>query len=392
MSDQQETPAKTFLGQDVRAVKLAVYGFFIVLLVCMLAIKPYLPSAFYHNFARIDDYRFFQNRVVLSAEHKQPWGVSEQKMPDPKPETLALLKSLETTALLVIENGKIVYERYDGPKGGPSGVDEISGSFSMAKSIIALLTGFAAQDGAIRNLDEPIGTYINEWSGMDEGRITIKQLLQMTSGLNWDESYWNPFSITTEAYYGTDLHRTVLRQRLIREPGTMYSYESGTTQLLGLVVARATQKNLATYASEKMWQPMGAEHDALWSLDHESGMEKAYCCFNATARDFARFGQLVLQNGSWNGTRLLNEEYVKTMITPHEVKDESGNPVDYYGYQWWNLRTPQGGRIPYARGILGQYIVVVPQKKRVIVRLGMKRGKTVNHHPEEVWALVEWAQ
>ena len=371
---------------DKRQVKLGIYGFLVVLLVSMFSIKPYLPRALYHNFAKIYDYRFFQNRVISAKPPGLPWVKSSLSIAQPDPETQKWLDDLGTTALLVLENGQIVYEKYD-LSGGP---DVISGSFSMAKSIVAVLYGFALQEGRIKSLNEPISNYLMEWEGSDQGKITIKNLLTMASGLNWQEAYVNPFSITTEAYYGTDLRMTALRQQMSGVPGERFSYQSGNTQLLGLILSRAVNMNLAYYASAKLWKPLGAEKDALWSLDHEDGMEKAFCCVNATARDFARIGELVRLNGKWNGQQLLNESYVHEMLTPHQIPGEDGKPVDYYGYQWWIMNTPSGP-VPYMRGILGQYVIVVPQKNRVIVRLGNKTGERENHHPVELRALVNWA-
>jgi len=383
--------SKKFMGLEVRNVKLGVYGFLIMLLVSMFVLKPYLPTALYHNFANIDDYHIFNNRVVMVGSPK-PWKVAAQSIAGPSAETDAFLRKYQTTALLVLENGEIVFERYDQPGGGPSGETEISGSFSVAKSITAMLTGIALAEGSIRSVDEPIEAYLTEWASRPEGKIKIKDLLQMTAGLNWSEAYSSPFSITTEAYYGNDLRSTVFKQRLEMEPGTRFEYESGTTQLLGLLVSRATNKTLAQFASEKLWRPLGAEHEALWSLDRENGMEKAYCCFNATARDFARLGQLVLQKGQWDGKTLIPAEYVQAMVTPHGVLNQYGEPTDYYGYQWWILKTAKGNVIPYARGILGQYIMVVPHKNRVLVRLGMKRADNKAHHPEDLRLLAEWVE
>ena len=382
---------------DKRAVKLALGGFSIVFFASLLSIKPYLPKALYHNFAAIDDYRFFENRVVKTPAVTQAWKVSAKQVEGPSAETMRTLGELKTTALLMFENNELVYEKYF----LTGGENIISGSFSMAKTIVALLAGFALQDGSIKNLDEPISNYIPEWGPgpegqeVPQGKITIRNLLTMTSGLNWNESYYNPLSITTEGYYGGNLLFTALRQRVVTPPGTRYSYQSGTTELLGIVVARAVNKNLADYASEKLWKPLGAEKDALWSLDHEEGMEKAFCCFNARARDFAKIGQLLLNQGKWTTAegvtrQLLNSEYITQMTTPHGIPDESGAPTNYYGFQTWILNTPQGN-VPYARGILGQYIMVVPQKNRVVVRLGMIKGKSVDHHPVEVRALADWA-
>jgi CubicO group peptidase (beta-lactamase class C family) len=378
----------TGMNINFRMVKFGLYAFLIVFAISLFTIKPFLARAIYHNFADIDDYRIFDNREVKTST-PQPWPVGEGSHPGPSAQTQKLLDELKTTALLMVENGKIVYENYS----LSGGKEELSGSFSMAKSIVGMMVGFALQDGAIQNIENPIKTWISEWTDRPEGDLTIRDLLTMSSGLNWNESYWNPFSITTEAYYGGSLIKTALKQRLSGEyqPGNHFSYQSGSSELLGVIVSRATNQNLSDYASVKLWQPIGAEKSALWSLDHlenkneaslQPPVEKAFCCFNATARDFAKIGQLILQKGEWNGKQILSSEWVQEMT--------SSKTVDYYGYQWWILKTNQG-YLPYARGILGQYILVVPQKNRVVVRLGMKMGEREDHHPLEVRALADWA-
>jgi len=370
---------------DRRQIKLGLSGSGMVFGLVLIALKPYLPIAIYHNFADIDDYRIFENRPVRNQSPHVLWEHAQKSMKPPSVETAKLLSDLETTALLAIENGKIAFEQYSA--GG--GQDQISGSFSMAKSIVSILTGIALQEGRIKSLSEPISNYLPEWEARDEGKIPVRDLLRMTAGLDWNESYMNPFSVTTEAYYGTSLLNTVFKQHRMTEPGSLFQYQSGTTQLLGLVVSRAVNQNLSEYASSRLWSRIGAEKDALWSLDHENGMEKAYCCFNATARDFARIGELVRNRGFWMGAPVVDSAYVSEMTRPHGIKNAEGIPVDYYGYQWWVLKTAEG-EIPYARGILGQYILVIPFRNRVIVRLGKATGERTDHHPAEVRALAEW--
>jgi CubicO group peptidase (beta-lactamase class C family) len=174
----------------------------------------------------------------------------------------------------------------------------------------------------------------------------------------WDESYSGLFSQTTKGYYGTDLHRQVTTLKAGGARGKDFYYRSGDTQLLGLVISAATGKTLSEYASEKLWIPMGAEHDALWSLDHEGGIEKAYCCFNSDARDFARIGDLFLHRGNWRGKQLVSEEYVDESLRPVGLKDEEGMTTNYYGYHWWIM--PERPGVFYARGINGQWIICMP--------------------------------
>jgi CubicO group peptidase (beta-lactamase class C family) len=361
---------------DKRQVKLGVLGFLFVLLTSMLSLKPYLPSALYHGLPGQKDYTFFSNRPVKAKTTGTAWVTSSHILQNPPADLQTLLTDLKTTALLVIENGKIVYEHYD--QGG--GAEVISPSFSMSKSILSLLFGFALEDGRIKSLDEPISRYLPEWEDRDEGKITLRQLLTMTSGLNWKENFVSPFSILAEGYYGRDLHTTALRQRLVDEPGKVFSYQSGSVQLLGLALSRATNMSLSEYLSRKLWIPLGAEKDALWSLDHEEGMEKAFCCLNATARDFARIGELMRLKGQWQGQTLLSNRYLSLITTP----------TGHFGYDWWIYESAEG-QVPFAWGFLGQYILVVPQKNRVVVRLGKNSGKISDGFPEELTKLVDWA-
>jgi CubicO group peptidase (beta-lactamase class C family) len=391
MSDNRQEQSARASQALAKKGRWALLGVVFLGIAALLAAKPYLPGALFHNFANIDDYKIFPQRIVKASLPGLPWKVSAVQNAGPPPDLEKLLARLNTTALLMIENNQIVYEKYflEG------GENEISGSFSAAKSIVGILIGFAIQEHFIKSLDEPIATYIPEWAAEPMGKITIKNLLTMSSGLDWNESYRNPLSSMAEGYYGSRLLKTTLRQRPARAPGVRYEYQSGATELLGLVLARATQRTLAQYASEKLWIPLGAERDAVWSLDAEGGIEKAYCCLNARARDFARIGQFLLNDGKWPdaaGTpqQLLNSDFLREMATPHGIPDEMGKPVDFYGYQLWILSTPRGP-VKYARGILGQYIIAVPQTHRVLVRLGKKRGNTVDHHPEEVRAMVDWA-
>jgi CubicO group peptidase (beta-lactamase class C family) len=374
-------------------MKKFIKGFFLTLFAlialftayALISGKTYLFKAVWYNFAGIDDYKIFKNDTV-STSTAQPWPVSVNFNKVNSPDELnTLLKKLKTIAVVVIKNDSLVYEKYwDGYSDS-----SFSGSFSMAKSITSLLVGAAIKEGKINSVDDAVSQYLPEFKEGLAAKIKIRHLLTMSSGSNWDEAYANPFSVTTEAYYGSDLEKIASGVRIVKEPGTFHEYKSGDTELLGLIVEKATGKSLSQYAGEKLWQPLGAEHPALWSKDRKDGVNKAFCCFNSNARDFARIGQLMVDSGRWKGNAIIDRDYYLQSITPCKIPESSGLPCIDYGYQWWI--SPQDSHVFYARGILGQYIVVIPSKRTVIVRLGHKRSDLrVNGLREEVNALISW--
>lgn len=349
--------------------------------------RTYLFKAVWYNFADIDDYEVFTNNTVVTGQ-PQPWNKADNYNKPVMPADLKqMLEELKTVGLLVIKNDAILFEQYwDGYSDS-----SLSGSFSMAKSITSLLIGAALKDGSIKSLNEPVGNYIYEFKEGDKAAVKIVDLLTMSSGSNWDESYSNPLSVTTELYYGSDAYKTAVGVKIIHKPGTRHEYKSGDTQLLGLLLEKATGKSLSAYAAEKLWKPLGAEHAALWSTDKTGGNEKAYCCFNSNVRDFARLGQLMLDSGRWKGNEIISTDYYLNSIKPCMISDDIDKPCNYYGYQWWIV--PNQPEIFYARGILGQYIIVIPSHKTVIVRLGKKRSpERINGAPAEVDALIKWGK
>jgi CubicO group peptidase (beta-lactamase class C family) len=367
-----------------------IVSFIVILLLVFSAFalvtgKTYLFKAVFYNFANIDDYKVFANRTVKTGM-PQAWAVSASYNKGTCPDsTLQLLESLGTVGLLVVKNDSLLYERYWEGYSDSSR----SGSFSMAKSIVSLLIGAAIKEGKIQSVNDAVGKYLPEFASGDKAKVRIVDLLTMSSGTDWYESYANPLSITTEAYYGSDIYTTATKVKMKDAPGTLHYYKSGDTQLLGLILEKATGSTLSDYASQKLWQPLGAEHPALWSTDTENGHEKAYCCFNSNTRDFARIGKLMLDSGKWKGTTIIDSAYYAASIKACGIKDTKGNACDYYGYQWWI--DPLHPEIFYARGILGQYIIIIPSKKTIIVRLG-KMTSPIREHtvPKEVRYLINW--
>lgn len=275
------------------------------------------------------------------------------------------LETNHTVAFLIIRNDTIQYEKYF------HGYDKTSivASFSMAKSVTSMLIGCAIGDGLIKSVDEPVTNYLPELKKNGFEKVTIKHLLQMTSGLDFKESYFNPFGEAASFYYGRNLKKKIKRMKLKSEPGKTFEYVSGNPQLLGLILANALKtKTVSEYFQEKIWKPSGMEYGASWSIDQKkNGLEKTFCCINARARDFAKLGRLYLNEGNWNGKQLIPQEWVKESTKI----DTANGSAWFYQYQWW-LPSRNGDYM--ARGILGQYIYVNPVKKLIIVRLGKKPG------------------
>jgi len=373
----------------MKFLKRTLYVFIILVIVfsalALITGKTYLFRSVIYNFSNIDDYKIFDNNKV-TASKSIPWSVSSNYNKVEYPDSLnSLLEKLSTVGLLMVKNDSIVMEKYwDGYNDS-----SLSGSFSMAKSITSILIGVAIKEGLIKSVEQPVGDFLPEFREGEKAKLRIVDLLTMSSGTNWDESYWNPLSVTAEIYYGTDAYKTATGVSMINQPGTLHYYKSGDTQLLGLILLKATGKTLSEYASEKLWQPLGATHTALWSTDKENGNEKAYCCFNSNTRDFARIGKLMLDSGKIGGVRIFDSSFYMQSITPCGIKDTKGLACDYYGYQWWI--DPENKEIFYARGILGQYIIIIPSKKIIIVRVAKKTdSKKVHTVPTEVRYLINW--
>ena len=331
--------------------------------------KTWVFKALVYNFVNIDDNDIFIQRKV-EAGIAQPWPIAStynKQILDTS--TANELSRERSVAYLVIHHDSLVYEAYwDGYSDS-----SLSNSFSMSKSVIGMLTGVAMKEGKIKSLNQTVGEFIPEYASNSKGKLTLRNLITMSAALSWDEAYTSLFSITTEAYYGKDLKGLMDRLEVVGTPGVDYYYQGGATQLLAMVLMRATGKNLSEYASEKLWKPLGAEHTAEWTIDKEEGMEKASCCIYSNARDFAKLGALYLHVGNWKGQQLIDSTFVMESVKPAPLLD-NGKPNVEYGYQWW-ISEVDGEKIFYCRGILGQYIVVIPSKDIIMVRLGHHRNK-----------------
>jgi CubicO group peptidase (beta-lactamase class C family) len=282
------------------------------------------------------------------------------------------LRGKDTLAFVVVHEDRIVLERYfDGATR-----ESLQTSFSVAKSFVSTLVGIAIDAGLIGSVDDPVTDYVPELVARDPRfrQITLHHLLTMSSGIHYEAEAgfpW-PFGDNTYTYYGVDLRDVALnRVRVAAPPGLAWQYNNYHPLLLGLVLERATGMSVSEFMATRLWQPLGAEADATWSLDSErSGFEKMESGVNARAVDYARFGLLFLHDGEWNGRRIVSEDWVHAATRA----DMTADPSNYYGYRyfWW-LDAARPGRF-YAMGKYGQFIYVAPDADAVIVRLGRSSG------------------
>ena len=313
-----------------------------------------------NNTAFISDYEYFDNREIKSA-NPQPWALHKQyNTIDESDKLNELNDKRKTKSFLVIKNDSILFEKYyDGHK-----QTDISNSFSVAKSIVTSMMGKAIMEGKIKSLNQPVSDFFEEYKDGIASELTVGDLASMSSGMKWNEKYYSVINITSESYFTDDLRSVILRQEIENKPGQAFRYSSGDTQLLAMVIEKATGTSLSDYLSQKFWSPMGAETIALWQIDSkESGMEKAYCCIAATARDFARFGKLYIDKGKWGDTEILDPSFVELSLKP--VFDDS----PFYGYGWW-LYEYEGKKVFTMNGHRGQFVISFPDENIIIVRQG----------------------
>jgi len=357
------------------------------------------------NFADIKDYKKFPKVAMHKGEshfHFYTNTASSVKLPEHVPfkgkyyDFEQLLDKSGTVAFLIIRNDTLLYENYLHKYDQAS----IVPSFSMAKSFVSALIGIAIDEGYIKSVHDPITDYLPELDKKQFGPITIEHLLDMRSGIKFNEGYFNPFGDVAKYYYGTNILKYIRKLKVSRPPGEEFEYRSVNSQLLALIISRATHRPVSQYLQEKIWSRLDMEYDASWSIDsRRHKTEKAFCCLNARARDFARFGRLYLNGGSWSGEQIVPKEWVRRSTVFEQPKNGF-----LYGYQWWHNRTvhplsdtaqvtglrqvltrkDKKGHVLdtvlvtplndfVARGILGQFIYVLPEKNIVIVRLGKNR-------------------
>ena len=299
------------------------------------------------------------HRVIKAGERPHPLPAGEPLDLDVD----AYMQNEHTAGILVLQDGRIRFEKY-GLGFTPEGRWT---SFSVAKSLTSTLVGAAIKDGYIESLETPIVRYLPELAGSAYDGVTVRQLLTMTSGADWNEDYTDPnadvarfFTKHETGGMAPTLH--YMRQlKRAAEPGTRWHYSTGETNLVGVLLTRATGKPLADYLSEKLWQPYGMERDSGWMID-ETGQEASGCCVIATLRDWGRVGQFILDGGRIRDTEVLPDGWLEQAATKQADIGEEG---EGYGFQWW---THENGRFG-AYGIFGQSITIDPNRRTVVVIL-----------------------
>jgi CubicO group peptidase (beta-lactamase class C family) len=342
----------------------------------------------------IDDHRHFLNQPIARATAASPLPASPAPLRWPGGLDVAAveadLAARGTVALLVARRGQLVYERYfDG-----FAADQPAAVFSVAKSVVSLLLGLAIEDGHIAGVDEPVTRHLPELAAQDPGfaQVRLRHLLAMRSGIGFDEGYRSPTSDVARLYLGADLKAEVARLRIARVPNQIHQYQSGDTQLLGQVIERATGVPLARYAEQRLWQPLGAEFDASWSLDSAAGAQaRAFCCLNARARDLLRLGLMVAADGQWNGRRIVGADWLRQSLAAmsglpgpadpawRNIERPHATEAAFYAWQWRvrpqpGVRPLQPGAMVYAQGLHGQILLIDRDSRTVVLRLGRRQS------------------
>jgi CubicO group peptidase (beta-lactamase class C family) len=367
-----------------RRILIGISGIVVLVVIVMLAWSAAIgPDAvrriLLHGTTTVWDHTEYPGRQIAASPDPQPWVVldpDEVEIPaiDIEGESWHLedvLQTHDTLAFVVIQDGALAYEWYRDDH-GPAVPSTL---FSVSKSITSLLVGAAIDDGLVGAVTDSVTAYLPELAESGFDQLTIEDLLRMDSDLDYIESD-NPFGVHVEFNYTADLESDILGLRLRDEPDQVFRYKSADNAVLGLLLDRVLGGSSVTnYINTRLLTPMGSEHGGVWSTDDADGLERTWCCLALTARDLARFGQLILNQGIWGDEQLVSPAFLEASFTPAFGADEW--PADYedslltsYGYQWWLI----GDEAIVALGKDGQYLYVNPSHGIAVVRLGESQG------------------
>lgn len=361
--------------------------------------------------ASVDDYSIFEQDTV--ARGVQAFKFHEKQQNNTlvdtlkfdihlsKADTLLNLTLRETmdymdvpSAAIVIQNDTILFEHYSGGWNR----DSQSCIFSVTKTVTSLLCGIALKDGYIKSLSDPVTDYVPELKDADPmfAQLKIEHLLDMTAGLKFNENYsWNPFSKMAKLYMGNNTLKVLQSLKFINTPGESFSYNSATTAILGVVIERATGKPYAQYLSEKVWQPLGMERDALIGLDSKKHhTAKSYAGLTTNVRDLAKIGKLFLNNGVCNGAQIVDSTFVNRCLSTHTA-GISGKAQSEYSYSWyWGVADEENGKRKFFNTLdeLKLYYKNHPEKNVRQIKKNLKNGYFAVLHNGGFWGFGLYGQ
>ena len=308
----------------------------------------------------IDDLKYFDYKTIKAPDEKSPWNERENIIDTFSNEFEELNKEFGTVAYIVIHKDTIIAEKYY--KGYSS--NSSSNSFSMAKTLVSAMMGKALELGYINSLNDKVKDYIPELKGEFANDVRVVDLASMTSGLDWDEGTSDPFSPVAKQYFVSDVEKLMLNQPIIEKPGEKNHYSSGNTQLLSILIERASGIKIDKFFENEIWSKINPDNDAYWQVDSKKkGNIKSFCCFHSNARDFSRLGKLYLNYGNWNGNQIIDSTFVKSSMKPFL------DNFDGYGIGLW-LKKHKDLNISLMSGHQGQYVIMIPEKELIITRLG----------------------
>ena len=384
------------MRKKLKIIFLTIFSL-VLFLLALLSIQ-YTPSYVYRlitmNVADVYDYENFENQEIKGAKSTNTFiSQPKEKYVESLFEEIVTKTGFnsfeewaiesQTTALIVIKKDTIIYEKYF----NGFGRDSYFHSQSMAKSFISFLIGAAIDDGLIQSIEDPITNYIPELLQRDQRfkKISIKDLLEMRSGLEYNTSLipftniHSPWHDEAVSYYHPNIRKLLLENvEISSEPGKDFQYSNYNTSYLGLILERATTVSVSNYLEQKLWSRI-MEYDALFSTDSkESNFEYTPSRLIARAIDYARFGQLMLNDGNWYGNQLISKDWIQESTQenksiPRDLYPKWFGKSDkriYYNYHWWGHVNKDGTFNFYANGNLGQNIYIIPDKETVIVHFG----------------------
>lgn len=365
------------------------------IILCVTTMSMYSPTflrrVLTHWDSSVNDYKLFPERLVTKSEQPYSYVKNIDSSLDGltvrysnKQKTLnEFVDSTDTTSFIIVKNDEVVYERY------ANGYNEnsVNTSFSMAKSVVSLLIGKAIENGYIQSVQEPIENYITEFKGKAIGKTTIEELLLMRSDISYRENGFLWFGDDTLTYFYSELRELALTHtKLTDEYHGNFHYNNYHPLLLGIILERSTESTVSGFFEREIWQKIGAEHDASWSMDSlKSGFEKMESGINFRAMDFVKIGSMVLHDGFWNGAQVINTDWLKNSTLcefPLNADEYNGSFLAGknigYKYMWYSTPSPQSGYDIFAWGKSDQILYISPANDTVILRTGKTDGGVSN--------------